>query len=138
MEGTCASGYYVEAGKPYRGCDITGTFTAVQNPCQRTAAHRGGYMHDSCTNNSHKRFLLSDFLPPTAIKCPAIAAEANAAWPESNAGDEVEGTCLPGYEGTIVRSCTGTTTSPGTWGSIDGSCERACTGCWAKLGRSMH
>ena len=84
-----------------------------------------------------KDFLLSDFLPPTAIKCPSIAAEANAAWPESNAGDEVEGTCLPGYEGTIVRSCIGTTTSPGTWGSIDGSCERACTGRWAKLG-SMH
>lgn len=44
VEGTCASGYYVEAGKPYRGCDITGTFTAVQNPCQRTAAHHGGYV----------------------------------------------------------------------------------------------
>ena len=43
VEGTCTTGYFVEAGKPYRGCDITGAFTAVQNPCQRTVTHYGAY-----------------------------------------------------------------------------------------------
>jgi len=95
-------------------------------------------IRDGCTRNSHRSFLLSYSFLLTAIKCPAIAAEANAAWPESNAGDEVEGTCLPGYEGTIVRSCIGTTTSPGTWGAIDGSCERTRPGHSATLGRSVH
>ena len=36
VEGTCLPGYYVEEGKPYRACDLTGTFTAIVNPCLRT------------------------------------------------------------------------------------------------------
>ena len=35
--GTCAEGFYVRAGQPYRLCDITGTFSEVQNPCERTS-----------------------------------------------------------------------------------------------------
>jgi hypothetical protein len=41
VTGSCLSGFYVMAGAPYRGCDINGTATPVQNPCQGTlAAHR--------------------------------------------------------------------------------------------------
>ena len=38
VEGICMPGFYVAAGKPYRACDITGSFTEIQNPCQRTCA----------------------------------------------------------------------------------------------------
>jgi len=37
VSGSCDAGYYVAAGAPYRGCDITGTWQVVQNPCQRKA-----------------------------------------------------------------------------------------------------
>ena len=36
VSGTCVSGYYVVSGAPYRGCDVNGTYTDVQNSCQRT------------------------------------------------------------------------------------------------------
>ena len=38
ITGTCDAGYYVAAGAPYAGCNITGGFGNIQNPCQRTAA----------------------------------------------------------------------------------------------------
>jgi hypothetical protein len=40
VTGTCNTGYYVPAGAPYRGCDITGTLTAIENAClRRRCAH---------------------------------------------------------------------------------------------------
>ena len=36
--GACLPGYYVVAGAPYRGCNITGFFQPIQNPCQRTSS----------------------------------------------------------------------------------------------------
>ena len=35
--GACKTGYYVVAGVPYRGCDISGNWQTVQNPCQSTS-----------------------------------------------------------------------------------------------------
>ena len=77
----------------------------------------------------HTRRISSSYLLRlTAIKCPAITTpDGYALWPEANAGDVVEGTCLLGYEGSVMRTCTGTTTSPGTWAEIDGSCDRTYT-----------
>lgn len=38
--GSCDSYFYVAYGSTYRGCDITGAWQSVQNPCLRTARGR--------------------------------------------------------------------------------------------------
>jgi hypothetical protein len=92
--GACKPGYYVAAGVPFRGCAIDGTFTDPQNPC----------------------------LP---ITCPAltVADSSNATFASSPVGSAIVGTCLPGYNGTATRDCTGVSTQPGTWGPVLSSCS---------------
>ena len=93
VSGQCASGTYVAAGQPYRGCDINGNFTVIKNPCQ-------------------------SILCP-AITTPDAASST---WPTGVAGTTVTGICPTGYSGTPTRDCTGTTTTPGQWGPVTGAC----------------
>jgi hypothetical protein len=94
--GTCAPGFEVLAGAPYRGCDITGTLTAVENPCQ----------------------------PITCPAVPAAEAEGNATWPSAAVGAAaVAGVCLPGYTGSPVRACpAGAPASPAPWDPVAVGC----------------
>ena len=61
-----------------------------------------------------------------AITCTAITTtdSYNATWAASAVSGSVSGTCATGYSGTVTRACTGTTTQPGTWGSVSGGCAR--------------
>jgi hypothetical protein len=93
VTGSCLSGFYVMAGAPYRGCDINGTATPVQNPCQAITC-------------------------PALTSADA----SNATFAESPVAATVTGTCLPGYAGTATRACTGTDSQPGTWGPPLSSC----------------
>lgn len=78
VEGTCVAGYST-ATKPSRLCRSDGVWsTEITNPCVPLY----------CTFDS-----------------PSYAA-FGASWPESvQAGYSATGTCLPGYTGTSVRSC---------------------------------
>jgi len=66
------------------------------------------------------------FSRSTAILCPAVT-EDNAVWPATAAGTLVDDAeCLPGYNGSAVRSCLEATMAPGVWGPIVAACERTC------------
>jgi len=129
VEGACATGFYVVAGKPYRSCDLSGTFTEVQNPCKRTRRTAPQRTARPLQDDLRVALLscVRDGRDGTAIKCPAITegqGDGDAYWPETTVGHEAFGTCRPGYVGEPYRTCTGTTTSPGTWGPIEDACTR--------------
>ena len=130
-------GYYVEEGKPYRACDLTGTFTAIVNPCLRTCTlarlrwWRAGAAEPTapfCRRGRGARW------PPSAIQCAKVT-EGNAEWPATDVDTEVvEGECLVGYNGTAERACLDGTTAPGVWGPIITACERM----WPDRGRPAY
>jgi len=141
--GTCVLGF---SGTPSRTCSVTGTWGAIQNPCQPNgnctastyglqtfpATGAGTYAQGTCLPGAEVNsngFLPERFCKPNGVwatyvsyLCQRIQCQAtqagNANFPTSNIGSTVIGTCISG-QGSPKMFCN----DNGSWGNVQGSCS---------------